>query len=55
VFVDDATSRLLHLECVERESTFAYFHVALEREVGRTGCGRCRMPPTRAPRLCRYD
>ena len=28
VFVDDATSRLLHLEFVESESTFAYFHAA---------------------------
>jgi hypothetical protein len=28
VFVDDATSRLLHLQFVESESTFAYFHAA---------------------------
>ena len=28
VFVDDATSRLLHLEFVESELTFAYFHAA---------------------------
>jgi transposase len=28
VFVDDATSRLMHLQFVESESTFAYFHVA---------------------------
>jgi transposase len=28
VFVDDATSQLLHLEFVESESTFAYFHAA---------------------------
>jgi hypothetical protein len=28
VFVDDATSRLLHLEFVESESTFAYFPAA---------------------------
>jgi len=26
VFVDDATSRLMHLQFVESESTFAYFH-----------------------------
>jgi hypothetical protein len=25
-FVDDATSRLMHLQFVESESTFAYFH-----------------------------
>src|SRR6266849_1119951 len=28
VFVDDATSRLVHLQFVESESTFAYFHTA---------------------------
>ena len=28
VFVDDATGRLMHLQFVERESTFAYFHAA---------------------------
>ena len=28
VFVDDATSRLMHLRFVESESTFAYFHAA---------------------------
>jgi hypothetical protein len=28
VFVDDATSRLMHLQFVESESTFAYFHPA---------------------------
>jgi hypothetical protein len=28
VFVDDATSRLMHLKFVETESTFAYFHAA---------------------------
>ena len=28
VFVNDATSRLLHLEFVESELTFAYFHAA---------------------------
>jgi hypothetical protein len=28
VFVDDATSRLMHLQFVERESTFAYFRAA---------------------------
>ena len=28
VFVDDATSRLVHLQFVESESTFAYFHAA---------------------------
>src|SRR5271165_2183770 len=28
VFVDDATSRLMHLQFVESESTFAYFHAA---------------------------
>jgi transposase len=28
VFVDDATSRLMHLHFVESESTFAYFHAA---------------------------
>src|SRR6201984_1442858 len=28
VFVDDATSRLMHLQFVESKSTFAYFHVA---------------------------
>jgi hypothetical protein len=27
-FVDDATSRLMHLQFVESESTFAYFHAA---------------------------
>ena len=26
VFIDDATSRLMHLQFVESESTFAYFH-----------------------------
>ena len=26
VFVDDATGRLMHLQFVESESTFAYFH-----------------------------
>src|SRR5437868_2138431 len=26
VFIDDATSRLMHLQLVESESTFAYFH-----------------------------
>src|ERR1700761_1619566 len=28
VFVDDATSRLMHLQFIESESTFAYFHAA---------------------------
>ena len=28
VFVDDATSRLMHLQFVESESTFAYFRAA---------------------------
>jgi hypothetical protein len=28
VFVDDATSRLMHLQFVESESTFAYFRLA---------------------------
>jgi hypothetical protein len=28
VFVDNATSRLMHLQFVESESTFAYFHAA---------------------------
>jgi hypothetical protein len=28
VFVDDATRRLMHLQFVESESTFAYFHAA---------------------------
>jgi len=28
VFIDDATGRLMHLEFVESESTFAYFHAA---------------------------
>jgi hypothetical protein len=28
VFVDDATSRLMHLQFVESEATFAYFHAA---------------------------
>ena len=28
VFVDDATSRLMHLQFAESESTFAYFHAA---------------------------
>src|SRR5437660_1435458 len=28
VFVDDPTSRLMHLQFVESESTFAYFHAA---------------------------
>jgi len=28
VFVDDATSRLMHLQFVESESTFTYFHAA---------------------------
>ena len=28
VFVDDATSRLMHLQFVESELTFAYFHAA---------------------------
>ena len=28
VFVDDATSQLMHLQFVESESTFAYFHAA---------------------------
>jgi hypothetical protein len=28
VFIDDATSRLMHLRFVESESTFAYFHAA---------------------------
>jgi hypothetical protein len=28
VFIDDATSRLMHLQFVESESTFAYFHAA---------------------------
>ena len=28
VFVDDATGRLMHLQFVESESTFAYFHAA---------------------------
>jgi transposase len=28
VFVDDSTSRLMHLQFVESESTFAYFHAA---------------------------
>ena len=28
VFVDDATSRLMHLQFVESESTFAYFQAA---------------------------
>ena len=28
VFVDDGTSRLMHLQFVESESTFAYFHAA---------------------------
>jgi Domain of unknown function (DUF4209) len=28
VFVDDATSRLMHLQFVESESTFAYFNAA---------------------------
>ena len=28
VFVDDATSRLMHLQFVESKSTFAYFHAA---------------------------
>ena len=28
MFVDDATSRLMHLQFVESESTFAYFHAA---------------------------
>jgi hypothetical protein len=28
VFVDDATSRLMHLQFVESESTFAYFHAS---------------------------
>ena len=28
VFVDDATSRLVHLQFVESESTFAYLHAA---------------------------
>jgi hypothetical protein len=28
VFVDDTTSRLMHLQFVESESTFAYFHAA---------------------------
>src|SRR5207342_2123905 len=28
VYVDDATSRLMHLKFVESESTFAYFHAA---------------------------
>jgi hypothetical protein len=26
VFVDDATGRLMHLQFVESESTFSYFH-----------------------------
>jgi hypothetical protein len=26
VFIDDATSRLMHLQFVENESTFSYFH-----------------------------
>jgi hypothetical protein len=26
VFIDDATGRLMHLQFVESESTFAYFH-----------------------------
>jgi hypothetical protein len=28
VFIDDATGRLMHLQFVESESTFAYFHAA---------------------------
>jgi hypothetical protein len=28
VYIDDATSRLMHLQFVESESTFAYFHAA---------------------------
>ena len=28
VFIDDSTSRLMHLQFVESESTFAYFHAA---------------------------
>src|SRR5437667_3639682 len=28
VFIDDATSRLMHLQFVESKSTFAYFHAA---------------------------
>jgi hypothetical protein len=28
VFIDDATSRLMHLQFVESESTFSYFHAA---------------------------
>ena len=28
VFIDDATSRLMHLQFVESESTFAYFHAS---------------------------
>jgi transposase len=34
VFVDDATSRLMHLQFVESESTFAYFHAARAYLVG---------------------
>jgi hypothetical protein len=28
VFIDDSISRLMHLQFVESESTFAYFHAA---------------------------
>src|SRR5215831_21191924 len=28
VFIDDATGRLMHLQFVESESTFSYFHAA---------------------------
>jgi hypothetical protein len=54
VFVDDATGRLMHLQFVESESTFAYFHAtrdyleaccALQRQawsVPRQSSGRAR-------------
>jgi hypothetical protein len=37
VFIDDATSRLMHLEFVTSESTFSYFG-ALERYLQKHGC-----------------
>src|SRR6516162_2017881 len=37
VFVDDATSRLMYLQFVESESTFAYFRAARAGGLGQTG------------------
>jgi len=44
VFIDDATGRLMHLQFVESESTFAYFHAA--RATSKPGASRLRSTAT---------